>query len=161
MIQLVKIIDLEPIVTPEAVAFWPPQPGWYVVIILLLILLYFAANKIVQKRRRNAYRKRALIELKNLSNRSFSKNLVPELNALLKVTALHGYPRNEVASLTGSKWLRFLETTEPKVKFSKAPGIILAEASFIPTDQLQLNKEQWNELIGMSQDWIKRHKTGN
>lgn len=158
MIQDIKVNNLEPISPPEPVAFWPPQPGWYVVIAILLLLLIYGIYKYVQYKKRNAYRKRALAELENLNKHNPDQTLLADLNALLKVTALKGYPRHLVAELTGMPWLEFLERTEPRSKFSKAPGTLLVEASFTRPDRLNVDQNEWNELIRMSHDWIKSHK---
>ena len=158
MLQDIKVNNLEPISAPEPVSFWPPQPGWYVVIALLLVLLIYGIYRYTQYKKRNAYRKRALFELEKLNKRTLDQTLLADLNALLKVTALKGYPRDMVAELTGTPWLEFLERTEPKSKFRTAPGTLLIEASFVKAEQLNVNQNDWNELIRMSQAWIKSHK---
>ena len=156
--QDIKVNNLEPITAPEPVSFWPPQPGWYVVIAILVVLLIYGIYRYIQHKRRNAYRKRALQELDKLSTRPVDQALLADLNALLKVTALKGYPRNMVADLTGTPWLEFLDRTDSKSEFKDAPGNLLAKASFVQADNLQLNQNDWNELIRMSQGWIKSHK---
>lgn len=158
MIQDIKVNNLEPISAPETVSFWPPQPGWYVVIAVLVVLFIYGIYRYIQYKKRNAYRKRALLELEKLNKRKPDQSLLANLNALLKVTALKGYPRDMVAELTGIPWLEFLERTEPKLKFSSAPGTLLVEASFLKPEQLKVDQNDWNELIRMSHDWIKSHK---
>ena len=158
MVQDVQITNLEPITPPEPVAFWPPQPGWYVVLVLLLILFGYGLYRYTQYKKRNAYRKRALQELEKLSAKTFERGMISDLNTLLKVTALKGYPRNMVAELTGAEWLDFLESTEPKLKFSERPGILLATASYEPPGEIEVDINDWNNLIHMSKTWIKSHK---
>lgn len=158
ILQDVKVDNLEPITPPEPVSFWPPQPGWYVVIGLLIVLLVYGIYRFVLHKKRNAYRKRALSELEKLNSRKPDRELIADLNTLLKLTALKGYPRTRVAGLTGTSWLEFLEQTGPKSKFSQSPGTLLTQASFVKTDQLELEQNDWAELIRMSRVWITSHK---
>lgn len=151
--------NLEPIIAPEPVAFWPLQPGWYVVIAILLALLGYGIYRYIQYKKKNAYRKRALQELNNIREQTFKKELIVQVNELLKVTALYGYPRNEVAGLTGLKWLNFLEATETKSKFSQSPGTLLAQASYMSLNKLEVSDEEWQNLVLMSKQWIKSHKS--
>lgn len=152
--------NLEPILKPEEVSFWPPQPGWYVVIAILLVLIGYGIYRYIQYKKKNAYRKRALLELKKIREESFKKELVFKLNELLKITALKGFTRIEVAHLSGNQWVNFLENKLPETKFSEAPGSLLASASFITLDKLHVNAEEWNNLLKMSEQWIKKHKSG-
>ena len=156
--QEVKITDLEPIVAPEPVLFWPPQPGWYAVLFLLFVGIGFIIYKRIVYKRRNAYRKNALATLKKLKTESFNSALVPKLNALLKATALQGYSRQQVANLSGDKWLDFLDKTQPKVAFSKTPGTYLEQLSYQALEAVQISAAEWEILLQMSEQWIKSHK---
>ena len=58
--------NLEPIIEPDPIAFWPPQPGWYVVAIILLGLAILGVIKWMAYKRKNEYRNWALQELQKI-----------------------------------------------------------------------------------------------
>ena len=153
-----EIIQLEPLIPPETVSFWPPQPGWYVLAIILLIASAYGVYRIIKYKKRNAYRKLALKELENLSSQNVTPTAVVGLNRLLKLTALSGYPRKEVADLTGEPWLEFLDKTCKRKGFKQTPAQVLSEISYRPVDQIELSQKDWSDLILLSAVWIKKHK---
>ena len=150
--------NLEPIIVPDPIAFWPPQPGWYVVAIILLGLAILGVKKWIADKKKNEYRKWALQELQKLDLIEVDNKQIELLNKLLKATALQGYPRTEVAELYGTKWLQFLEETYPKARFTEAPGILLEEASYRQKKSINIKDEDWVEIIRLSGEWIKGHK---
>ena len=160
MLQEVKIDNLEPISPPGDIAFWPPQPGWYVVLVILLLLFGYGIFRYTQFRKRNAYRKKALFELERLGTAPFTGDSVSELNHLLKATALQRYPRKQVAGLTGKSWLNFLDNTVSGTHFSESPNTILENVSFTSKQATELTANQWENLVSMSAIWIKKHKVG-
>ena len=150
--------NLEPIIVPDPIAFWPPQPGWYVVAIILLVLTAFVVNKQIAYKKKNEYRKWALQELQKLNVLKADYKEIDLLNKLLKATALQGFPRTDVAELYGTEWLQFLEKTYPKTRFTEAPGIFLEEASYRRKNSINIKDEDWVEIIRLSGEWIKGHK---
>ena len=52
--------NLNDIVLPDAVAWWPPAPGWYAVLAVLLALLLWLSFRALRAWRRNIYRRQAL-----------------------------------------------------------------------------------------------------
>lgn len=161
LIQDTNISNLEPIIAPEEVAFWPPQPGWYVVIVLLLILVVYLVYKKIEYKKKNAYRKRALVELEHLKANTNGSELLTKLSILLKATALKGFPRNQVASLTGNDWIVFLETTEPHTKFPDTLRNMFIDASFKESNDSNLENTDWNQLFSICKNWIRKHKVKN
>ena len=155
-------LKLAPILPPEPVSFWPPKPGWYVVIVILLLLIGFIAHKIVQNKRRNAYRKRALEVHEKLSVQSYQPELIPQLNALLKITALQaGFPRNKVAGLSGREWIHFLELTAYDTQFSHEQSSLLSRGSYASMDQIEVEPAEWNQILFLTEHWILKHKINN
>ena len=150
--------NLEPIIVPDPIPFWPPQPGWYVVAIILLGLTILGVIKWLAYKRKNEYRNWALQELQKIDVKEADSRQIVLLNKLLKATALQGYPRTEVAGLYGTKWLQFLEETYPKARFTVAPGIFLEEASYRRKGSINIKDEDWVEIIRLSGEWIKGHK---
>lgn len=150
MIQQTSIDDLQPIIPPEEVSFWPPQPGWYVVIALLLVLLVYLIYKRIQYIKRNKYRKVATHELQKMS----TAGSMDQVNSLLKATAIKGFGREAVAGLYGQSWVDFLNTSCKKVHFDpndpRLTGAYSQENDNNNTDQAS--------FLQNANRWIKHHK---
>ncbi len=104
-----SLADLHDIVVPPAASVWPPAPGWIVVAAALLVLALACVVTGFLHWRRRAYRRAALTELETLAGQQDqTARLIAEL---LKRTALAVYPREDVAALTGERWVAWLEAT--------------------------------------------------
>jgi hypothetical protein len=127
---------------------WTPQTiGWYVVFgIVALLLLWFTVRE-ARRWMRNRYRREALRELASTS---------PEqLSALLKRTALAAWPREQVASLSGEKWLGFLVESSTIHSFQETPGNRIETVAFATTS---LSAEEERRLRDLAAQWIRRHR---
>ncbi len=153
---------LHDIVVPEAVAWTPQTAGWYV---LLAVLLAIAARVAVVRRRRriaNRYRREALDVLAVIENDVG----IPELRAgalarlpvLLKRVALSVVPRAEAASLTGEKWLSFLDAGYGGDGFTHGPGRLLPALAYASSDHLEeISDQQATDLVELTRLWIRSH----
>lgn len=151
--------NLNDIVLPSPVAWWPPAPGWYALFALVLIgLLVFA---VVQWRRwrQNLYRREALAELSRIRSGASAGQLhgLPEL---LKRAALSAWPRAEVAALTGPDWHRFLDRTAELQLFCSGAGEALDFLAYSTPGggQGPLDAQQSARLLEAAELWLKRHK---
>ena len=122
---------LHDIVVPRPVPWWPPAPAWYVLAAIAGVAIALAAWRIGRWWFRNRYRRAALAELASLQRQSTQPQTLPALAVLLKRTALAAYPRDRVASLTGSAWREFLDATGGMTAFTTGPGRVL-EAGYAP-----------------------------
>jgi hypothetical protein len=95
---------LHGLAVPEPVSAWPPGPGWWVLLALFGLAAAAAAVRLVRRHRAGAYRRAALAELGE-------PGTAAEVVALLKRTALSAWPRGQVASLDGERWLAWLGET--------------------------------------------------
>jgi hypothetical protein len=127
---------------------WTPQTiGWYIVFGFgALFLLWFVVRE-VRHWKLNRYRREALREL--------GSTPPEQLSALLKRTALAAWPREQVASLSGDKWIGFLVESSAIHSFQEYPGdrieaIALAAASLSP--------EEESHLKDLAAQWIRRHR---
>lgn len=158
----IQISSLEPIITPEPVSFWPPAPGWYILAALVLSLLMYVIFRAIKQYQKNEYRRLALKELASISlpvNSEQFVEAITTLNVLMKRTALAGFPRERVASLSGMAWLIFLEATYPSGNFKQPPGKLLAEIGYVSEKYHKLQNQDWQELIYICEKWIKHHRT--
>jgi len=133
-------LQLRDIHLPAEPGLWPPAPGWWILAALLFILLCWAAWVTLRRYRLHRQRQRILALLNELEQDA-ADNATPEkiaqISILLRRLALMRYPRRQVAALTGSDWLSFLDESGGYGRFSHGPGQILATGPYqsaLPTD---------------------------
>lgn len=127
---------------------WRPQTiGWYVVFAIAALLLLWLSVHLIRRWRENRYRREALTELARIEAAQFS--------VLLKRTALTEWPREEVASLSGPAWLRFLDSSAREPLFAIAPEDRLEEIAF---SAKKLSAEDESALRTAAGAWIRQHK---
>ena len=149
------LANLHPLREPLTIGWWPPAPGWWLLLIAGILILTILAYLIYQHRRRNAYRRRALLQLQSLHAnqqvQSDGRQYLEEINALLKSVALHAYPRYEVAAQHGESWRTFLNRDLP-------PGDQFQPAFDDAAYQKSCPKIDITQLHRAAQHWIKHHK---
>lgn len=137
---------LRPLHPPAAIDWWPPAPGWWVLAALLLVVLGLAWWRY----RRQALRRAALTELSRLERSGVDDaRLSAGVNQLLRRVALAGYPREQVAALSGEAWLRFLDARARVRGFCSGPGQALATGPYAPACTLDRIA-----LIKLARQWI-------
>jgi HAMP domain-containing protein len=145
-------LDLKDIHLPEPVGWWPLAPGWWGLLGLILLgLLAFGLWR--NRRRKFAPRRAALEELRKLDG-DFSLPVPEKLQAvsiLLRRTALTVWPREEVAGLSGTAWLKWLDRLLDDGRFSQGPGRVLLDAPYRPQAEAD-----WSEVSRLCRDWLKK-----
>ena len=139
------IDQLRDIVEPPAVSWWPLAPGWYVLGISLLLGCGFFLWRLWQIKQRNAYRVEALLQLEQSTS-------VAEIADVMKRSALHAYPREEVASLSGSAWCNWLEQTGNLSISSQERGDLLAGVFQSPADS------SLESVKRLAMKWVRQHE---
>jgi hypothetical protein len=147
---------------PDAVAWWPPAPGWWLLAGLISLLTVTLIWMWARRRRRRAALRAALAELDGLVGQR--GDLAPveftrRLSRLLRRYALARFPRRDVAGLTGDAWLRFLDTHGDAGAFSSGAGSLLRDAPYRPV----ADAAGLDELAALVSAWIRRNaeaKTG-
>lgn len=155
------ITGLEPLIAPESVDLWPPAPGWYVIMALAFVAIGFLVITQIRNRRKNVYRREALTALRTLGSSNgdrMDSKQIASLNRLLKITAMKHYPREQVASLSGEDWLRFLNLSCKKVDFTASPGELLATTGYQDPEGVDISRDQWNHLMENIDYWIRNHR---
>jgi cbb3-type cytochrome oxidase subunit 3 len=146
-LNLVELFDLlESVPEPAPVSMMPQTAGWLWLALLCLVLLAGVVWVLMRRWRENAYRRQALLELKNTTEQS-------DVVALLRRTALAAYPRKDVASLHGPDWLAFLDDTYQGSAFSSAAGKALVAAPYVRRAGVE-------DLKPLVHTWIKSHRKG-
>jgi hypothetical protein len=139
------LANLRDIALPTPIAWWPPQPGWWLVTAALLALVGFGVAALTRCHHANAYRRAALRELPQTEPQA--------LGALLKRTALAAAPRAAVASLTGDAWATFLQQTGG---FPRSARIALAEAALQPSRSA--DAARMDAARAAMRHWIRHHR---
>ena len=149
--------NLNDIVAPAAAGWLPLAPGWYVVGFLLLVLMVILGFRQGQSWRDNRYRRAALAELQSLRSQPEPGKL-QELPALLKRAALSRWPREQVASLAGADWHRFLDDTAGKALFCDAAGQTLDRLAYSGNSDPALFDAETGRLLDASEFWLRHHR---
>lgn len=168
MTDQASLQNLHDIIMPQPVPWWPPAPGWYVICGIILLALTWILWRLVARWRSNAYRRISLKELGRIRSTIRSdqpdqsgqpESFLRELPELVKRTALSVWPREKVASLTGSEWLFFLDQTGSTNLFTKGDGRLLSELGYAKKQKLShLSNEQIASLLNITEKWIRKHR---
>ena len=150
------LAGLRPNALPDPVGLWPPAPGWWLVGVLILIALVYAGLWLYRLWRKNRYRKQALKEAEKLFNNYLQhqdeRRFAHDCNRLLKKVALHAYPKQDIASLSGQNWLEFLATTGNNNVFLDDSGEALGDQRFNPDWTPNVSA-----LKNLTLNWIRKH----
>ena len=150
---------LRPIHAAPLPELWPPAPGWWVLAVLLAGLLAATIVWCWRRYRQYRFRNKVLLEVDSITS-SYSKDnsseFLTNISTLLRRIALRRYPAERVASLTGSAWLQFLDSTGGGGAFSNGVGQLLESGPYSPT----VDSVPVAELAALVRRWAK-HNLGS
>jgi len=143
---------------PPPPGFWPPAPGWWLLALVVLAAVAWGLARAWSRYRQGRPLRQALAELEGWEHRTRADAVDPtaaatELSMLLKRAALTRYPPEQVAPLSGTAWLDFLDATGATDRFSRGPGQVLGDARYAPQVQLEVNG-----LTAAARAWLERHQ---
>jgi len=154
-----SLANLQDIVIPQAVSWWPPAPGWYGIGLLVLLglgwLLFAWRRRWVAQR----YRRQALVELGGLQdalkNPEQRQSALAKVPVLLKRVALAAWPRPRVAELSGPDWWRFLDQSDDRSSFTATHGKSLQKLAY--QKDAALSDEEVDSVVQAAAQWIEHH----
>ena len=148
-------LDLRDIHAAAPPAFWPPAPGWWVLAALLIAILVLTTVWCFRRYRLYRLKIQIMGEIEKLSDCSTknTEEFTARLSMLLRRIALRQYPRERVASLTGSDWLRFLDETGGDGDFEHGIGRILEVGPYRP----QTSEQPREALLALARRWAKHN----
>jgi len=114
--------QMHDIVVPESVSWWPLAPGWWVVLLVLAAVAVWGAVVVYRRWKAQGHRREALRELDCIDPSQYS--------SLLKRVCMVEFERDEVASLSGEVWLKFLDRTVGGNDFTEGAGRDLLELAY-------------------------------
>lgn len=154
--------NLQDIVEPAAISWWPPATGLWILLALLLVWMIAIGLRFWIRYRRNGYRREAQVLLKQITPgmqpEKTRGSALAEVALLLKRTALSAYSREDVAELSGDEWLAFLDRSGQTQDFSKGTAAIIGKISWQPQAGANLSDQELNEIISTVQHWINHHR---
>lgn len=150
-------LQLRDIHLPGEPAFWPPAPGWWLVAVIMSALLAWLI--VVASRRHRIHRQRrrilaALADLEDELETERTPAALARIAVLLRRLALTRFPRERVAALTGSAWLRFLDESGGGGRFVDGPGRVLATAPYQRSLPPDLDSAG---LVALVREWVTRN----
>ena len=148
--------NLNDIIMPEAVGFYPLAPGWIIVILLALALLFHFSFKAYSRYKRSLYKREALKELESYTQEN--RNEILALLTLAKRVGIAAYGRDQIAKLSGESWWDFMEQ-HSKVKINTELREELSDLLYDTSKEHE--SAQYVAVREMVTLWIRTHKDGN
>jgi len=142
-----NINDLLDIVEPGAIPWTPQTWGWWALLAIALLSLALGVRAYRRHQAANRYRREALVELDALQ-----RPTVSAVNALLKRTAMTADRRDHVASLSGSAWVEFLQSSGP------TPGLGEDEQALLGDGGYSSRNVDGGALVPLARAWIGGHR---
>jgi hypothetical protein len=151
---------IEEVYLPESVSWKPETFAWYVLLILMLAVIAQSLISLFSRWRRKAYRRRAISRLDDID---FSddgwRDSIQKLPLVLKATALDGFPRKQVAKLSGESWSDLLQQSCPESSFDNELAQCLEEVSYRGPEDWSFGKDKALALLAASRHWVLHHQS--
>jgi len=116
-----------------------------------------------KKWNRNAYRRHAVAALEALeitperSTQSWHAHL-QSLPEILRATALHAFPRRNVAAASGEKWRVFLNASTQTPLWSEQTFQVLYDLTYRPPSARAISEQEAQAVIQATKAWVVEHK---
>ena len=147
-----NIDGLRDIHLPDAVSWWPPAIGWWILLALVIAAFIFIPK---------LFRRVTFIPLKKVANNTF-KNIIDkyksnndnalfiiETSQFLRQTVMSYYGREDVAQLTGEKWVQALNDLTEQVHFNDEIKLTLIQAPYQKNSHIDAE-----QVIHAVQSWL-------
>jgi len=154
--------NLNDIVLPAQVGWWPLATGWYFLFALLLTVIAWIAYRSLKHWSGNRYRRAALEEFHSLEqgmqDDTRRDECLGRIPVLLKRTALTVYPRKQVASLAGNNWHQFLNSKTKEPLFRGTVAETLDLVSYSAGGLNEVAPQACAALLDATYQWLKHHR---
>ncbi|KPC55359.1 DUF4381 domain-containing protein [Amantichitinum ursilacus] len=153
------LAQLQNAAMPAPVPYTPQTWGWAVLAALLVIVLAWLVWRCIRRYRALAWRRAALAELRQIETewQHSQPEALRRLPALVKRVALQTAPRAQVASLSGTAWLAWLDGHDRRKRFSTGPGQWLLTLTYSAETPPQA---EVSALLRQLRHWIGRQHAG-
>lgn len=162
---MISLEQLQPIVLPEPISWWPLALGWWLLggaLLIALVLWQYAKHRGLQRKQLkqtmvlDPLRESALQQLNTLAKPLGGEQAGPwlqKLNQLLKRVCSARYPEYASHTLSGREWLAFLDSRCPAAGLSR--WMILVNGSYQP--DCRLDDKSILQLHKAIDTWIRKH----
>ncbi|MDI9819646.1 MULTISPECIES: DUF4381 domain-containing protein [unclassified Legionella] len=142
---------------PEPISWWPLAPGWYALILSAILVVGLLIHWGYRYYRQGRARREAL-QLLNCYWQAYqrgenSQQSSSRISELLRRVALVYFPRQQVAGLQGSDWIKFLNSTGKGVDFNTVKHCLL-ELPYQEAKSVDLKP-----LFSCAKAWIRQRGT--
>jgi len=152
-----QALQLRDIHLPGAAPWWPPAPGWWLVAAVACAVLAWLAVLAARRYRRYRERRRLFEVLARVEREiagGHAAEALAQLSIVLRRLALVRFPRRQLAGLTGTAWLDFLDESGGDGRFAQGPGRVLAAGPYqrsLPPDL------DGAALIALVRQWVRKN----
>jgi Ca-activated chloride channel family protein len=151
------IRGISEILPANPVSWFPATFGWKLLLLMLLGWLSHTLWRQWQQWRRNRYRRAALAELEHIfSQQQDAQRQLAAIATVLKSTALQAYPRIDVAALSGTEWITWLNAHGPQPLFSGPATSLLTRTIY--SGETSVDSGDIEQLGDMTARWIRQHE---
>lgn len=154
-------IRFSEVLEPAPVPLAPATVGAWVTIVVLVLAAAASIAWLGLRYARRRHRRLAVRELGTLARTLHGASAADALEGLpgvLKRCALGSFPRETVASLSGERWLQFLDASCPATPFAGVAGRALL--TLTTRGAKALGSADASALVVASQTWVRRHRAG-
>lgn len=141
-------IEMGNLYEPDPVRFTFDTVGWPILGGLLLLGMLVAGYFWFRHYQRNQYRREALKSLDLIK-----QDQALEVFVVLKRTAIHAFGREKVGALSGTEWLKFLDSTGKDVRMLSQGRQIQS----VIYEGVQLPSEAHRQILSNAKLWVKTH----
>jgi hypothetical protein len=158
--------QLQPLIPPAPVDWWPLAPGWWLFLLLIPALgwgiwrlrtvLPVKVRERSSEQALDPVRVAALAELASLPkpyDGAPAGAWLQQINGLLKRLCRNHYPHSQSHTLNGRKWLAFLDNRCPAAGLTR--WMILVEGAYKP--ECRLDDKAIAGLTQAVDTWIRKH----
>lgn len=147
--------QLQDIVTPDPVGWWPPSQTLIGLLVGLGGILIGLSWYFWTQRKANQYRRQAKSLFEDaMAQATTPKQKLQQANKLLKQVAITTYGRKQVAALSGKAWTDFLKQT---ASYIDQPEHLPQNLSAIYHADQPLDEWELEATLHYVQSWIKGH----
>ena len=149
-------LKLRDIHLPDSPGFFPLAPGWWLLLILIMLVSIWLILKLLRRMKKKKRHQQIFDEYTMLETRLINNpdnEAIASINIFLRQLAISKYPRSDIASLAGEKWLQFLDKSGNTQEFTKGAGRILVDAPYQSGELQNLNSAEFTPLM---RSWIKK-----
>lgn len=150
------LAQLKDIHLPDPVGWWPLAIGWWLLIglgacVLAALLWWLWQYYCAGAAKRQALRLLAEYEAEAKLTRNTAP-LCAQISELLRRVAIAYYPRTQVAALSGSAWIDFLNHHSKGINFHVVQDLLIEKP------YQAVAQDAMTPLISRSRQWIKQRR---